>query len=107
MMNTIEEQGVATNAQMVAMVVSGNGTSYEASRAKAVAYRMPVYLCAVVDSMAANGKKSRNAMLNLLVSAGIDAVRSQLKDDVIETLQIGEAEAMARIMNETTESLEE
>jgi hypothetical protein len=57
--------------------------------------------------MAAKAGKSRNAMLNLLVQVGIDSVRSQLQDDVVEALQHGEAEALSRLLNETTETLAE
>jgi predicted DNA-binding protein len=96
-----------TNAQQVASLVSGTGSSTEFSASKSVAYRIPVHLCAVVDSMAAKAGKSRNAMLNLLVQVGIDSVRSQLQDDVVEALQHGEAEALSRLLNETTETIAE
>ena len=60
-----------------------------------------------VDSMATEGKKSRNAMLNLLVEVGIDEVREKLDQDVAERLTIGEARALQVLMREELESISE
>ena len=75
-----------TSAEVVAQTISGFGTTFLTAQAKSVAYRVPVHLLVKVDAMAAHGKKSRNAMLNLLVRVGVDEVTKQLSTDVAEQI---------------------
>jgi hypothetical protein len=58
--------------------------------------------------MAAKAKKSRNAMLNLLVEAGVAAVRSDLSDEVALELSATEYSYVQALLGESSdEQIEE
>ena len=103
----ISETEEISQADQVAAVVSGVGKNTVVAAVRPVAYRVPVYLLASVDAMAAEGKKSRNAMLNMLVQVGIDEVREKLGQDVVERLLLEESKALQFLMGEELESLQE
>ena len=96
-----------TQADHVAGIISGTGKNSLRASAYAVSYRVPMNLLAAVDAMAAESKKSRNAMLNLLVEVGIDEVREKLDQDVAERLMVQEAKAFSLLAGETSETIEE
>ena len=96
-----------TQADHVAGVISGTGKNIMKAASHSVSYRVPMHLLVTVDAMAAEAKKSRNAMLNMLVQVGIDEVREKLDQDVAERLTIGEAQAFAVLRGESTETIEE
>lgn len=93
-----------SQAQHVAGIVSGTSSQKGVAAVRPVAYRAPVYLLAIVDSMAAQSKKSRNQMLSLLLQVGIDEVRDNLEEDVIEKLSIAEAQILSELSGETLET---
>jgi hypothetical protein len=72
-----------------------------------VSYRVPMHILVTVDAMAAEARKSRNAMLNMLVQVGIDEVREKLDQDVAERLTVQEAGAFSALVGESTETIEE
>jgi hypothetical protein len=96
-----------SQADHVAGILSGTATTTSVAATRPLNYRIPVHLLAVVDAMADQAKKSRNAMLNLLLQVAIDDVREKLDTDVIESLSIGEAKAMQVLLGESLESIEE
>lgn len=96
-----------SQADHVAGIISGTAKNSMRAAAYAVSYRVPMHLLSAVDAMAAESRKSRNAMLNLLVQVGIDEVREKLDQDVAERLTVQEAKAFAVLSSETIESIEE
>ena len=103
----VSENEFVTQAEHVANVISGTGTSGMTHAAKAVVYRCPINILVVLDSMAEQSKKSRNAMINMLLQVGIDEVRENLDQDVIEKLSIAEAKAMQQQYAEADDSVSE
>lgn len=93
-----------SQADHVAGILSGTATSNLIAAVRPINYRIPIHLLVVVDAMAAQANKSRNAMLNLLVEVGIDEVREKLDPSVVEALSIGEAKAMDQLSGESLES---
>lgn len=96
-----------SQADHVAGIISGTGQNSMVASAHGISYRVPVHLLAVVDGMAAESKKSRNSMLNLLLAVAIDEVRSKLDQDVAERLTMQEAKAFAVLSGETSENIQE
>jgi len=105
-MSEVEE---VTNTQHVAAMVSGHATGSSIALVKTISYRLPISLLGPVDAMANKAKKSRNAMLNLLLQVGIDEVRRQLDPDAAESLMYSESAALAVLLGDemTTETIEE
>ena len=93
-----------SQAEHVAGILAGTSSQKSIAAVRPVAYRAPVHLLAVVDSMAAHSKKSRNQMLNLLLQVGIDEVRDNLDEDVIEKLSIAEAQILSDLSGENLET---
>lgn len=73
-------------AEAVANVIAGTGTSHQTTMAKAVLVRFPLDLLVQVDSMASRARKSRNLMVADLLRVGIDEVRSELPEEVIDAI---------------------
>lgn len=97
-----------SNSEHIANMLSGNGTHTLKATVRAVAYRCPVHLLGTVDAMAAKANKSRNAMLNLLVEAGVDAVRNELSDEVALELSATEYGYVQALLGDASnESIEE
>lgn len=96
-----------SHAQHVAGILEGTGSNTRTSAVRSVAYRAPIDLLAVVDAMASHSGKSRNSMLNLLLQSGIDEVRENLSDEVIEKLSIAEAKAIEALGVHSLETLTE
>ena len=84
-----------SRADAVADLLSGNAKGSLTAVFRPIAYRAPVHILAVVDAMAVLSKKSRNAMLNILLSVAIEEVRGKLDSSVMEKLQIEESKAIA------------
>jgi hypothetical protein len=103
----IDDSESISQAEHVAGILSGTAQTTMVAAMHSVSYRVPMHVLATVDAMAAQSKKSRNAMFNLLVQVGIDEVREKLDQDVAERLTIEEARAFSLIRGETTESIEE
>jgi predicted deacylase len=99
---------IPTKSEHIANMLSGNGSSTLKATVRAVAYRCPIELLGTVDAMAAKAKKSRNAMLNLLVEAGVAAVRSDLSDEVVLELSATEYSYVQALLGESSdEQIEE
>lgn len=97
-----------SQAQHVAGIISGTAKTSSTASVKSVAYRAPVHLLAAVDAMAVHAKKSRNAMINLLLQVGIDEVRENLdQQDVIEKLSALEFEALQGYDLQSSETITE
>ena len=103
----ISETEFVTQAEHVANVISGTGSSGNMHAAKALVYRCPINILVVVDSMASQAKKSRNAMINLLLQVGIDEVRENLDVSTIEKLSIAEAESIEQHYTDDDDSISE
>lgn len=97
-----------SQAAHVAGILAGTNTNAMTAAVRPVAYRAPVHLLAVVDAMAAHSKKSRNAMINLLLQVGIDEVRENLdQQDIIEKLSVLESQALQGYDLQTAETITE
>jgi hypothetical protein len=93
------EQNEINLAEHVAGVIANTGTNSIKAAARAISYRIPVVDLAEVDAMAAEAGKSRNAMLNMFVSVGLDAVRRQLPSKVARSVRKRESECIAALLD--------
>lgn len=75
-----------TRAEAIANVIAGTGTSFQNTMAKAVLIRFPLDLLVQIDSMADRARKSRNLMVADLLRVGIDEVRRELPDEVVDAI---------------------
>ena len=96
-----------TKTEHVASIISGTGKSSGVSSAKAISYRIPVWLLARVDAMAGQAGNSRNAMLNLLLDVGIQEVGDELPEEVFQAVQSREIGLIQQMLDEGTESISE
>jgi hypothetical protein len=103
----MDEDIEVSNAQELAAVVAGTGSTQMSAVMKMVSYRIPVHLLAPVDAMAAKSKKSRNAMLNLLIQVGLDEVRKHFSEEVAADLLIGESAALTNLLDGPFENVKE
>ena len=88
-----------SQAEHIAGILSGTNSTTSTAVVRAVAYRAPIHILAVVDAMAQQAKKSRTSMINMLLQVGIDEVREKLEDpELIEKLSILEAQAAQALM---------
>lgn len=76
-----------SSVELAAAMISGTGAFGLTSTVKAISYRVPVADLAIVDAMAAKAGKSRNAMLNILVAAGIQEVSKSLSRSVLKQVR--------------------
>lgn len=83
-----------TEAQILASLISGTGKIEVIATQRAISARIDLTTLARVDSMAQQAKKSRNEMINMLLSVGCDEVYQHLKGPVIEELQSREMVAL-------------
>lgn len=103
----ISETEFVTQAEHVAGVIAGIGSNINTHSAKALVYRCPIDILVVVDSMASQAKKSRNAMLTLLLQVGIDEVRENLDVVTIEKLSVAEAQSIQQHYADADDSVSE
>lgn len=75
-----------SRAEAVANMVSGSGSTWMKTAAKAVLVRMPLHILTEVDTMAAIARKSRNLMIAELLGVGLESVRRELPDEVVDRL---------------------
>jgi hypothetical protein len=103
-MNEVDD---VSTAEAVAAVISKTGTSGWAGLVKTITYRIPLADLSRVDAMAAEAGKSRNAMLNLLLSAGLDAVQKELPRKVAKAVGQRQVQAVAALLEGVQEATEE
>lgn len=68
--------------EIVAGLVAGTVEQKTRMVVRPISYRIPVIDLARIDAMAELAMKSRNAMLNAVVSAGLDEIEKELPDHV-------------------------
>jgi predicted DNA-binding protein len=97
-----------SSAEFLAGLVSGTASGKSNGYVKAISFRVSVSSLARVDALAGKAKKSRNAMLNLLLSVGLEEVFDRIDQDVFEEIQSREIHAIQTFMDEGfDDSLEE
>lgn len=99
------DHDIPSEVEIVAGLVSGTAQTETINAVRSVSYRVPIHLLARIDAMAELAGKSRNAMLNAVVSAGLDEVEKVLPSDVLANVQerswnnlqalIGDTESLA------------
>lgn len=103
----MSDQELPSRIEHLANVISGTGTHAMKAAARSISYRIPVYDLARLDAMASVAGKSRNAMLNLVVSAGLDEVWKLLPKNVQKQVSKVEFENHQAVFSEAAESIEE
>lgn len=104
----VSETEYISQAEHVAAILSGTAKTTMTAATRAVAYRAPIHILAVVDAMAAHSGKSRNSMLNSLLQVGIDEVRENLDQiDIIQKLSVLESEHLQALSLQSFESVTE
>ena len=83
-----------TEAQVLASLISGTAKVKVIATQRSISARIDLATLARVDAMAQQAKKSRNEMINMLLSVGCDEVYQHLKGPVIEELQSREMAAL-------------
>ena len=83
-----------TEAQVLASLISGTAKVEVIATQRSISARIDLATLARVDAMAQQAKKSRNEMINMLLSVGCDEVYQHLKGPVIEELQSREMAAL-------------
>lgn len=95
----IEDDDFPSEAQQVAALISGSGSSKAIAVTKQISYRAPIFHLAHVDALAAQAGKSRAAMLTLLLGVGLEEVRKQLPKKVLREVESKAAELMVEFGN--------
>lgn len=75
-----------SKAEQLAAVIGGTGKSTLKAVARPVLLRVPETDLAELDAMAKMANKSRNAMAVHLLEVALDAVRSELAEEDLQTL---------------------
>jgi tyrosyl-tRNA synthetase len=89
-----------TTAEEVVALLHGTAEKWSQAETRPVLSRIAVYRLAQIDAMAAMAKKSRNAMVNMLLEVGLDSVQSLVDLEVAGGLVELEAEAMGKLQGE-------
>ena len=82
-----------TAAEMVAAVLSGSGQTSGRAVLVPLSTRVPSFLVARLDAMAAKSGKSRNSLVALVLEAGLESISSHLDERTKKELRKLEAEA--------------
>src|SRR5437870_4513812 len=93
----VEVQEVSA-ADVLASVVSGTAKNRMTAAVRAISYRVPVSSLARVDALASKTGKSRNAILNMLVDAGLEEVFLRLSQEHLEEVQSREMFAIRELL---------
>lgn len=100
----LSESAEVTHAHGVALLLMGRGKSEGRAALGPLSARIPIWQLAQLDAMGAKAGKSRNAMVALVLQAGIAAIRSHLDETTSEELDELESEASAKLNGVETES---
>lgn len=105
-METTVEITEMSQAEIISEMVSGRADHTSQSMVRAISQRVPVTTLSRVEAMANLSKKSRNAMINLLLEAGIDSVFPLLDKKTAKAFHVSSSK-IAKAMLENAENLEE
>lgn len=104
MVNQRELLNEPTMGEIVAGMFEGRSTAYSSAQLAPLSGRIPVYVMAKLDAMATQAGKSRNAMLNLVIEAGLQAIEAHVSDEVREELRFLECDALSTTLEQETSS---
>lgn len=85
-----------TAAEHLANLVIGNGTSSYVGAAVQRSHRFPLQLFVQIENLAQMGNIPISMVINQLIEAGLDAVRKELPDEVLEKINHISAEQLQR-----------
>lgn len=86
-----------TDAHLVAGLLNGTATSSGKSVLVPMSTRIPIHQVAQLEAMAVKAGKTRNAMVALVLDAGLAAIREHLDAATTKELKRLEADAMRDI----------
>lgn len=74
-------------AEMAASTIANTGKSFSKGELVPVSLRLPSWMMSELDAMAAHSKQSRNQVINLVLAAGVEAVKLHLDASVLLKLE--------------------
>lgn len=89
-----------TLAEQAAAVIVGMGTDFTKGVLVPFSIRVPVWVVAVLDAMAARTGRSRNYVLNLALAVGVDEIQRELPEEVRQELRILAADAQGQVLEQ-------
>lgn len=95
MVNQRQLLGEPTMGEVIAGMFEGRATASSSAQLAPLSGRVPVYVMAKLDAMATRASKSRNAMLNLVIEAGLQAIEEHVSEEVREELRFLESDALS------------
>jgi predicted DNA-binding protein len=98
-MNLVEVDEM-TQAEIVAAMVSGTAEAQSEAMVKMISQRVPIMTLARAEAMAKRAKKSRNAMINLLLETGLDNVESLLANTTKKSINASVAKAVKAMVKD-------
>lgn len=82
------ERQEPTKAQMLATLVTGNGTMGSMGTAVQRSHRFPLHIFIQIENLARMADTSVSVIINQLLDCGLEAVRNELPEEVAEQLSI-------------------
>ena len=76
-----------TTAEMAAAVIQQTATKFTKGVLTPITGRVPIWVMGALDAMATRSGKSRNFTMNLVLEAGLEAIREHLPPEVQQELQ--------------------
>lgn len=93
-----------TEAQCVAALLNGTATSSGKAVLVPMSTRIPVHQVAQLEAMASKAGKTRNAMVALVLDAGLEAIRQHLDSATTKELKQLESDALSNLQGEDGEA---
>lgn len=103
----MDDTSLPSKADEVASVISKVGSMTTSSVVKTISYRISVSDLARIDAMASEAGKSRNAMLNLVLDVGLEAVQRKLPPKVAKSVGKREVQAIKSLLTESIDTVSE
>lgn len=95
-----KRQVEVSQAQALAAVIEGQGEWNWRSAVRQIAARLPLHTLAKVDAIASVAKKSRNQMLEHLLSVGIDETLQHVSGEKLEAIEEQMQAQLSRFIEE-------
>lgn len=96
----------ASEAEAVAAVIAGSGARTARAVSQQISLRLPVHLLSQVDAMAAHSGRPRSSILAMLIGVGLQEVRKELPNSVLESIGNLEGPAASELMKGASDATE-
>ena len=84
----IVDEETISQAEHAAGIIEGRAKTEYMGSTKVISVRLPLTLEAEVQAFAHKSGRSRNAMISILLEAGMEEVRKHISDETAEEIQL-------------------